>query len=268
MVALNNRGLLWFNTGESDRAIEDFSAALRLDPERWAVYVNRSNVWVKLGKNDKAIDDCNKALSLNPHSAAALANRAHAWVNKGDYDRAILDCDEAINLDPTCAVAFANRGLAWWGKEELNKAAKDCEEAVRLSPNDAQIVFCWGRLKHHAQHDYYQARKAYEAAIRFNPGCTEALSQRAWLLSTCPDGKYRDGKTALESAKRACYLTDWKTPEYLTILAAAYAENGQFDEAVKWQEKALENPTYKEKNGNKVSQWLQGYREKKPYRDE
>jgi hypothetical protein len=62
---------------------------------------------------------------------------------------------------------------------------------------------------------------------------------RATLLATCPDARYRDGKVALASATRACELSGWSYPMLLDPLAAAYAETGDFDAAAAFQEKAI-----------------------------
>ena len=72
----------------------------------------------------------------------------------------------------------------------------------------------------------------------------------------------------MEAAKRACELTDWKVANYLRTLAAACAEDGQFDEAVKWEEKALADQPPKPAQAEEARQRLQLYREKKPYREE
>jgi serine/threonine protein kinase len=66
------------------------------------------------------------------------------------------------------------------------------------------------------------------------------LNAHAWRQATHPAAEVRDGPRAIENATKACELSDWKNPEHVDTLAAAYAEVGDFASAVEWQRKVLE----------------------------
>ena len=66
------------------------------------------------------------------------------------------------------------------------------------------------------------------------------LNTAAWILATDPDSNLRDPKTALNFAKKACELSDGKNAPALDTLAVAYAANGDFDSALRWQAQAIE----------------------------
>jgi serine/threonine protein kinase/Tfp pilus assembly protein PilF len=88
----------------------------------------------------------------------------------------------------------------------------------------------------------------------------------AWFLCTSKFDEIRDGRAALEMATKACELTDYKTPTCLDTLAAAYAENGDFANAVKWSERTIEL-TKDDARREKFMQRLQWYRAGKTWRE-
>lgn len=84
-----------------------------------------------------------------------------------------------------------------------------------------------------------EALASFEKSVEADPEFAPAAINLAWLLATSEVKELRDGKKATELALKACELTEWKSPEYLEVLAASYARAGDFGQAVKWQEKAL-----------------------------
>jgi hypothetical protein len=58
------------------------------------------------------------------------------------------------------------------------------------------------------------------------------LNELAWILATAPDSTFRSGTEAVQLAKRACELTKNRQAAFLTTLSAAYAEAGQFPDAM------------------------------------
>ena len=82
------------------------------------------------------------------------------------------------------------------------------------------------------------AEADYKQALSLSPDDEIIYNALAWLGATCPDGHYRDGRRAVEFARRACELDHWTSNVFKATLAAAYAELGDFGEAQSWQLRA------------------------------
>jgi tetratricopeptide (TPR) repeat protein len=172
---------------------------------------------------------------------------------------------ERIRAEPRNASHYLRRGAVWVEHGEYEKAAADCSQAIRLEPANAAAYYCRAVARHLGK-QYDRALSDYASAILFAPDHTSAYAGRAWLRATCPDARYRDGAAAVRDAVQACELTGWADPNCLDNLAAAYAENGQFDYALKWQEKALELPGLRTTSRENAQGRVKLYRTNKPYR--
>jgi tetratricopeptide (TPR) repeat protein len=248
-----------------EQAIEFYTNQIRANPSS-VNYIRRGNIWLEKGEYDIAIGDYNEAIRLDPSSESAYCARGYAWGNKKDYEHAIADYNEAIRLDPKDAWAYNNRGSAWGNKKDYDHAIADYNEAIRLDPKDAWAYnnrgSAWLDKK-----DYDHAIADYNEAIRLDPKDASPYNGRAWLWATASDAKFRDGKKAVESATKACELSEWKERNHLGTLAACYAEAGDFDEAVKWEEAAIKlTPESEAEEMKGRNERLALYRDKKPYR--
>lgn len=206
------------------------------------------------------------ASSDEPRKDAALrhqqAKDAH---QKSDLDRAIRLYSEAVRLDPKLALAFYDRGRAYVAKQDADHAIRDYDEAIRLDPKMANAYSARGYVYQVIKKEPGQAQTNYTEALRLDPKNARALNNLAWLWATCSEARYRDGKKAVEYAKKGCELTTWKDWTFIDTLAAAHAEAGEYDEAVKWQKRVVDavGPS----GGDDARARLRLYEQGKPYRE-
>ena len=127
------RGNAHSNQGNLDEAIRDYCEAIRLDPNYAIAYYNRGAVYQHKNKFSKAFSDYNAAIRLDPNYAPAYNNRGVVYGRKGDFNKAISDFTEAIRLDPNYAIAYENRGVVYFHTGKRAKANADFATARRLA---------------------------------------------------------------------------------------------------------------------------------------
>jgi tetratricopeptide (TPR) repeat protein len=134
-VAHRERGVAYFDEGDQDRAKADYTQAIRLDPNDANVYFSRGREYLLKGDYDRAIADQSQAIRLNPNLVEPYSNRGNVYYRKGDYARAIADHTQAIKVDPNYANAYSNRGVVYYAKGDYDRAIADFEAALRINPN-------------------------------------------------------------------------------------------------------------------------------------
>ncbi|MDR2633259.1 MAG: tetratricopeptide repeat protein, partial [Treponema sp.] len=174
----------YFDSGEQFRsrgdyitAIEEYTAAIQLDPNMANAYASRGNAYWNKGDWDRTIADCTQAIRLNPDYAWAYSLRGDAYRNKGDYERAIADCTQAVRLKPDYVGAYYNRGLAYKNKGDYDRAIADYTQAIRLDPNNADAYYSRG-LAYYDKGDWDRAIADYTQTVRLNSDYVSAYNNR------------------------------------------------------------------------------------------
>jgi len=255
-----------------DTAIADFTIFIKTTPRDVCAHLGRGRAYLDKGEYDGAIADANQALLLRPRSGVAYNDRGMSYTSKGDYDKAVADFTKSIELgNPTrsakdLAIVYCNRGSAYGAKEKNKEALADFTKAISLDPTNAS--FYGNRAIAYFQTRNFKASMAdLNRALQRDPGIPRNYNDLAWFLATCPDATFRNGARAIQYATKACEMTKWKNGEFVDTLAAAYAEAGQFEEAVKSEQQVLELPDTEAKI-NSARARLSLYKSRRPYRGE
>ena len=133
--AYYNRGAArYFNRSELDKAANDLSTSLRLEPDQYKCYRMRGLIHAQLGEWVAMRDDCTKAIQLLPDSAELYNLRGSACYRLLDYASALENFDQSIRLDGGRYEAYYNRGLAKQKMALLNEALFDFRYALQLNP--------------------------------------------------------------------------------------------------------------------------------------
>ena len=238
-MAHTNIGLVLFQKGQIDDAIAHYRSALQMQPDWWDAEYNLGTALLAKGQVDEAILHCEKAVAMRPTDPDAQVSLGNLLLQKGRIDEAIAHYQKAITVRPDHFLARYGLGHALLEKGELDSAIQVCRSALLLRPLDADCHTTLA-IALEEKGNPAEAIQHYQKALELAPSSIPTLTNLAWLLATSQDASVRNGPKAVELAKQADRLVGGTNTLVLRTLAAAYAENGEFANAIRTAQSAMQ----------------------------
>jgi tetratricopeptide (TPR) repeat protein len=227
----------------AEAALPHYREAVRLGPGVADAH-NALGVALQQRREAAAAEDSyRRALEIDAHHAYAHHNLGGLLLEGGRSAEARTHSERAVALAPEEPVLLTQLGLARLAQGELAGALRSFDASIALDPGSpgpryqrARVLEQLGRIP--------AAQEAYRELLDLpanqpTPARVRSMCRLARLLSTCAEPELRDGPEALRLARRALRLRGTPDAEILEALAAAQAETGRWDGAVRDAERAL-----------------------------
>lgn len=214
------RGMCYQSGLELGKAIDDFTAAMRCDPQDPAPHLSRADAYaivvdmadgLKDVRSDddavtdfraqliemkaqcgvksvkeagaRALADYDTVLKLDPTSWVAYSGKATIDESLGDREQAVHDCSAAIRLAPDQWPLYQNRAELYYKQEKYKEAIADYSLCLRLGCPDGD-VYCRRGLAFLELEDLEHAMADFNEALRLEPGDAAAYLGRSWVHSS------------------------------------------------------------------------------------
>ena len=269
-------GLKQYKEKKCEDAIKAFNKALEINPTSADSHFKIARCYKSLGKFVESTKSYEKGIELNPDAPYPVYfHLGMNYYNLKNYPKAIESFEKAIKINPDATYStYFSLANSYYNNKDYENAIKNFQKTIEKKPN-LELAHFYLSKSNQKLGNYPDAIKALEEGLKQNPNSLTILESLAWLLSTSPSDQLRDAKRAVSLAERAVDFTKGEDPIYLDTLAAAYAEAGRYQDAIKTQEKALnllKNLQASAGIDNSIIEAYQKrlsyYKENKPWRDE
>jgi Flp pilus assembly protein TadD len=265
-VARFNLGRALAQRGRWAEAVPEFAAAAKLRPANVDALIYEGLALRKQGRMEEAIGCYRDALRFAPEDSRAHNNLGLALERLGRLDEAIVHLRRACETNPEWPQSWTNLGDALSRAGRTNEAVAAYRRAAELPPPSA-ASHCNLAYALKEQGTLREADIEYRRASEIDPHWPEEACRTAWFLATAPQPWDRDGWAAARHARQAVQAR--ADAHFLDVLAAAYAENENFDFAVATARQAIE---ISQKSGQleqlrRITERLRLYETHRPYHE-
>ncbi|MHC4064804.1 MAG: tetratricopeptide repeat protein [Planctomycetota bacterium] len=269
-------GVIYAMQGRYAEAAEQFRMVLERDPQNLRAKAHLAQALADMGQLDDGESLLREVLSAEPDDADTLLRLGILQAKRGNAAEAERHLLRSAELRPGGATVHFQLGKITLALGKYAEAVEHLQRGIEQNAGDPLAHYLLGAA-FQRQGNVESARSAWQEAIRVGPRftnayvalavlesgnqqvaegirlCKQGLEQTpkspllantlAWILATCPDETHRDGPAAVRWAEQACELTKNANAVLLDTLAAAYAEAGRFEDAVKAQRQTIKLTT-------------------------
>jgi tetratricopeptide (TPR) repeat protein len=232
-IALIDLGVALDAQGRFEEGVEVYRQAEKAGSRRFEVHNNLGNILGVLGRHDESLAEYREAIRIRPNDDAAHTAAGRQLASLGRFDEALKEFAAAGKLNPDSAAIHVESAKV------LFKISRDAEGLDEL-----------------------------RAALRIEPDNYQILATTAHYLAANTNAAARDGKSALALAMKANELSGHAQPMVVDILGMAFAENGDFTNAVSCAQSTLDFAEARQvKNLGPFRQRLELYQNHQPWRE-
>jgi protein O-mannosyl-transferase len=265
----NNLGGSLLATGKLEEAIDAFQTALKIDPSMGDAHQNLARALARSGRQQESLIHFRDAARLEPENSSIHNIYAVMLGEAGRTDEAMQEFQTALRLAPGSAATHVNLANLLVKQYAWDEAMAHYAEALHLNPAFvearyyiASLLLKEGRTADAAAHCI--------AALQIKPDYVPAMEGLAWIYATA-GGKAasQHAAQAVRLAEQACRISGCKQSGEVDTLAAAYANAGRFEEAVKTAEEAfsIAKAAGEDDFADSIRARVDLYKKRAPFRD-
>ena len=216
-----------------------FRHAIAVTGQNGLMESNLGRVLLQEGRVDEALPHLLRAVEFAPDYPLPHYNLGSALLARGNVAGALRQFEIHVQLAPRDPIAQYNFGSVLLAQGLAREAIPHLEKAVQIRPGAADYHCKLGDACRQAGRAA-EAISQYEKALQILPRHVKAASSLAWMLASNPDPSLRNGARAVQLALLADQLSGGQDPGLIGVLAAAYAETGDFAKAAAAARRALQ----------------------------
>lgn len=235
---------LWFARARAfaaqqqwELARDDLDECLSLRPDWAPAKMLRIDAYQHLKEWELALAEIRSLLASDPHNGQWIAVEIGILMNLRRIEEAESRVDEVIQDDKLTAQDLLRLGKMFIRGGKSEQGQRLLERALQLDAEHVETLRLVGEL-YYRRKEYRAALMMFRKVVQIAPDDIRVKNGLAWLLATAPEQELRNAAESLQIALEICEASNYQIAAYVHTLAVAYAESGDFQQALRWLNEA------------------------------